>query len=91
LQAGGGVPFRPSILSDAEVRKGVKMPAAWIDAVVESGKISKLGLPVVQPVTEFRDIIGIGLTNLIGGGDAATEMKKATEQFKPILERSEKA
>ena len=62
--------------------QGVKMPPAWIDAVVESGKISKLGLPVVQPVTEFRDIIGIGLTNLIAGGDPATEMKKATEQFK---------
>jgi multiple sugar transport system substrate-binding protein len=91
LQAGGGVPFRHSILNDPEVRKGVKMPPAWIDAVVESGKISKLGLPVVQPVTEFRDIIGIGLTNLLGGGDPATEMKKATEQFKPVLERSEKA
>jgi len=91
LQAGGGVPFRHSILNDPEVRKGVKMPPAWIDAVVESGKISKLGLPVVQPVTEFRDIIGIGLTNLLGGGDPAAEMKKATEQFKPVLERSEKA
>ena len=72
-------------------RKGVKMPAAWLDAVVESGKISKLGLPVVQPVTEFRDIMGIGLTNLLGGGDPAAEMKKATEQFRPVLERSEKA
>lgn len=91
LQAGGGVPFRQSILNDPEARKGVKMPPAWIDAVVESGKISKLGLPVIQPVTEFRDIIGIGLTNLLGGGDPAAEMKKATEQFKPILERSEKA
>ena len=91
LQAGGGVPFRHSILNDAEVRKGVKMPAAWIDAVVESGKISRLGLPVVQPVTEFRDIIGIGLTNLIAGADPAAELKKATEQFRPILERSEKA
>lgn len=91
LQAGGGVPFRNSILNDPEVRKGVKMPPAWIDAVVESSKISKLGLPVVQPVTEFRDIIGIGLTNLLAGADPAAEMKKATEQFKPILERSEKA
>ena len=90
LQAGGGVPFRSSILADAEVRKGVKMPGAWVDAVVESAKISKLGLPVVQPVTEFRDIIGIGLTNLLSGGDPAAEMKKATEQFKPVLERSEK-
>jgi multiple sugar transport system substrate-binding protein len=42
-------------------------------------------------VTEFRDIVGIGLTNLLAGGDPAAEMKKAAEQFKPVLERSEKA
>jgi multiple sugar transport system substrate-binding protein len=91
LQAGAGVPFRNSVLNDAEARAGVKMPAAWIDAVVGSGKISRLGLPVIQPVTEFRDVIGIALTNLLSGGDPAAEMKKATEQFKPILEKSEKA
>lgn len=91
LQAGGGVPFRNSIVNDAEARAGVKMPAAWIDAVAGSAKISRLGLPVIQPVTEFRDVIGIALTNLLSGGDAAAEMKKATEQFKPILEKSEKA
>lgn len=91
LQAGGGVPFRHSILNDAEVRKGVKLPAAWVEAVAESAKISRLGLPVVVPVTEFRDIVGIGLTNTLSGADPAAEMKKATEQFRPVLERSEKA
>jgi multiple sugar transport system substrate-binding protein len=91
LQGGGGVPFRDSVLGDPEVRKGVKMPAAWTEAVAESAKISKLGLPVVIPVTEFRDIIGIALTNTLSGADPAAEMKKATEQFKPVLERSEKA
>ena len=42
-------------------------------------------------MTEFRDVIGIALTNLLSGGDAAAELKKATEQFKPVLEKSEKA
>jgi len=91
LQTGGGVPFRDSILNDADTRKGVAMPGAWVDSVAASGKISKLGLPVVIPVTEFRDIIGTALTTTLSGGDPAAEMKKATEQFKPILERSEKA
>jgi multiple sugar transport system substrate-binding protein len=91
LQSGGGVPFRYSILNDPETQKGVTMPKEWLTAVIESAKISKLGLPVVVPVTEFRDIIGIGLTNTLSGGDPAAEMKKATEQFKPILEKSEKA
>src|SRR5437588_11239989 len=29
LQAGGGVPFRNSILNDPEIQKGVKMPKEW--------------------------------------------------------------
>ncbi|MGO8506477.1 hypothetical protein AB9F35_34200, partial [Rhizobium leguminosarum] len=32
LQAGAGVPLRQSVLEDAKVREGVKMPGAWLDA-----------------------------------------------------------
>jgi multiple sugar transport system substrate-binding protein len=91
LQAGGGVPFRSSILNDESVRNGVKMPREWLDSVIGSSKISKLGLPVVIPVAEFRDIVGAGVTATISGGDPAAELKKATDQYRPILERSEKA
>jgi multiple sugar transport system substrate-binding protein len=66
------------------------MPMEWLDCVTGSAKISKLGLPVIVPVAEFRDVIGAALTATLSGADPATEMKKATEQFKPILERSEK-
>jgi multiple sugar transport system substrate-binding protein len=90
LQAGGGVPFRNSIVSDAEVAKGVKQQE-WLQSVVDSAKISKLGLPVVIPVAEFRDLVGAALTATLSGADPATELKKAHEQFRPILERSEKA
>ena len=51
--------------------------------------MSQLCLPVIVPVTEFRDIMGVALTNVIGGADPAAEMKKATEEFRPILEKSE--
>ena len=91
LQAGGGVPFRNSILGDAEVRQGVKLPPQWLDSVMGSAKISKLGLPVVVPVAEFRDVIGAAVTATLSGADPATELKKATDQYRPILERSEKA
>jgi multiple sugar transport system substrate-binding protein len=91
LQAGGGVPFRNSILNDPEIQKGVKMPKEWLQSVVDSAKISKLGLPVVIPVAEFRDLVGAALTSTLSGADPATELKKAHEQFRPILERSEKA
>jgi multiple sugar transport system substrate-binding protein len=91
LQAGGGVPFRDSVLNDETVRKGVKMPPEWLDSVIGSAKISKLGLPVIIPVAEFRDLVGAAVTATLSGADPATELKKAHEQFRPILERSEKA
>jgi multiple sugar transport system substrate-binding protein len=89
LQAGAGVPFRNSVLEDQKVRAGVKMPSAWVDAVAGSAKVSQLALPVIIPVTEFRDIYGVALTNMIGGGDPAGELKTATAQFEPVLARSE--
>jgi multiple sugar transport system substrate-binding protein len=89
LQAGGGVPFRNSVLNDETVRKGVKTQE-WLDTVIASAKISKLGLPIIVPVAEFRDIVGAALTATLSGADPATELKKAHEQFRPILERSEK-
>jgi multiple sugar transport system substrate-binding protein len=89
LQAGGGVPFRSSVLSDDAVRKGVKTQD-WLDSVIASSKISKLGLPVIVPVAEFRDLVGAALTATLSGADPAAELKKAHEQFRPILERSEK-
>ena len=89
LQAGGGVPFRNSILNDETVRKGVKNQE-WLDSVIGSAKISKLGLPVIIPVAEFRDLVGAAVTATLSGADPATELKKAHEQFRPILERSEK-
>ena len=91
LQAGGGVPFRNSVLSDEGVRAGVKLPKEWLQSVIDAAKISKLGLPVVIPVAEFRDLVGAAITATLSGADPATELKKAHEQFRPILERSEKA
>jgi multiple sugar transport system substrate-binding protein len=91
LQAGGGVPFRNSILNDTEVRNGVKLPKEWLQSVIDAAKISKLGLPVIIPVAEFRDLVGAAVTATLSGADPAAELKKAHEQFRPILERSEKA
>lgn len=91
LQAGAGVPFRDSVLVDPAVRQGVTMPAAWLDAVSASAGISRLALPVIVPVTEFRDTFGIALTDMISGADPAAELGRATAAFQPVLARSEKA
>jgi multiple sugar transport system substrate-binding protein len=89
LQSGGGSPCRASTYTDKDVIAGLKLPREWLTCLQESTAIGRPGLPEIVPVTEFRDIFGIGLTNTIGGADARTEMVKATEQFTPILQKSE--
>ena len=92
LQAGGGVPFRNSVLNDPEVRKGVKMPAEWVDAVAELGQDQpSSACRSIIPVTEFRDIIGVALTNRSSGADPADRAEEGDRAVRPILERSEKA
>lgn len=91
LAAGAGSPVRNSAYKNPEALKTLKVPQGWVDALVESGKIGRPSLPIIVPVTEFRDIYGVALTNMIGGADVKAELRKATEQFLPILEKSEKA
>ena len=89
--AGSGAQARNSVYTNADALKNLTVPREWVDTVVASGKIGRAALPIIVPVTEFRDIFGVALTNMIGGADAATELKKATDEFKPILEKSEKS
>lgn len=89
LQAGAAVPPRLSALSNPDRAEGSTMPAEYFDCLEGSGQILRAGLPEIIPVTEFRDIFGIALTNIIGGADPATELQKATAEFMPIYERSE--
>jgi multiple sugar transport system substrate-binding protein len=42
-------------------------------------------LPEIVGVNEFRDTIGISLTDIIGGADCKTALTKATDAFQPIL------
>lgn len=92
LKAGAGSPGRKSAFVDPSVKEGASPSArAVMEAITQAGAIGRPGLPSVIPVTEFRDIFGIALTNMTNGGQVKDELAKATEQFKPILERSEKA
>lgn len=91
LQGGFGAPGRKGVYADPQVLAGTTSSKAVIDAIVECSRIGRPSLPVVVPVTEFRDIFGIALTNMLGGADARAELEKATAQFRPILEKSEKA
>ncbi|MBI3711097.1 MAG: extracellular solute-binding protein [Proteobacteria bacterium] len=89
LQTGSGAPPRNSPYQNPEILAKSKFGKEWFDCMLGSAKISRPGLPVIVPVTEFRDVFGVALTNMIGGADPASELRKATEQFKPILDKSE--
>jgi multiple sugar transport system substrate-binding protein len=91
LAGGAGAPARNSPYEDEAALESLTVPRGWVDALIESGKIGRPGLPVIIPVTEFRDIFGVALTNMINGADPKAELESATEQFRPILEKSERA
>jgi multiple sugar transport system substrate-binding protein len=89
LQSGGGSPCRASPYKSPEVIAGLKLPREWLSCLEASSEIGRPGLPEIVPVTEFRDVFGVGLTNTIGGADARAEMQKATDAFTPVLAKSE--
>jgi multiple sugar transport system substrate-binding protein len=88
LSSGAGAPARNSPYTNKEVLAAQKLPAAWLQAVSEAIKRSSPILPVIEPVNEFRDVYGIALTNMLGGADVGTELKKATAEFQPVLNKS---
>jgi multiple sugar transport system substrate-binding protein len=90
LQAAAGAPVRNSAYAAAQSSADFKAPKQWVECMLTSARIAQPGLPVIAPVTEFRDVFGIALTNMINGADPATELKKATAEFQPVLDKSEK-
>jgi multiple sugar transport system substrate-binding protein len=90
LSTGAGAPTRLSAYANEEALKGSTFPQEYFTTLAESIRIARPGLPEIVPVTEFRDTIGSALVNVLGGADAATELKKASDSFRPVLEASEK-
>jgi multiple sugar transport system substrate-binding protein len=88
LRTGSGTPARQSVYARQDIIANSSFPKEWFETTATSLKIARSGLPVIVPVTEFRDTIGVGLTNIVGGSDPATELKKATAAFQPVLDKS---
>jgi len=91
LQAAAGAPVRNSAYAAAQASSDFKAPKEWVECMLKSAAIAQPGLPVIAPVTEFRDVFGVALTNMINGADPAAELKRATAEFQPVLDKSEKA
>lgn len=86
-----GAPGRGSAYQAAMSSPSLKAPKEWLECMIDTIKIARAGLPDIVAVTEFRDVYGVALTNMITGADPATELKKATEAFRPVLIKTEKA
>ena len=85
LATGSGAPVRLSAYGDKEAIANLKVPAAWLTAVAEALRIAQPGLPILEPVTEFRDVYGIALSNMLTGADVGAELDRATAAFAPVL------
>ena len=91
LRTGSGTPARLSVYGREDIAANSSFPKEWFETTATSLKIARSGLPVIVPVTEFRDNIGVALTNIVGGADPAGELKKATANFQPVLDKSNEA
>ena len=88
LLAGVGV-GRASTWTNPEVKAKPKMPQSWYDAYLESLKIGKPGLPEINSVTEYRDIIGVAIQKAIEGAPSAQVLADAHKDFQDLLNRTE--
>jgi len=90
LQTGAGVGARNSILSDPAVLAAMS-PATrqWAACMKDSAPLGRPCFPDIIPVTEFRDVFGIALTDMLGGADVKAALDKATTAFAPVLAKSE--
>ena len=89
LAHGFGAPPRSSAYTALAAAADAKVNRDWLDCAQQSSKLAYPSLPEIVAVTEFRDVFGIALVNMVQGGDPADELRKATAQFRPILERTE--
>ncbi|MFO1414202.1 MAG: sugar ABC transporter substrate-binding protein [Burkholderiales bacterium] len=91
LASGSGAPVRQSAYAATAKAEGAPstVPAEWLQTVGASLKIAEPSLPVIEPVSEFRDVYGIALTNMLTGADVGAELMKATAEFQPVLNKSE--
>ena len=88
LRTGSGTPARMSVYTRQDIIEKSAFPKDWFETTATSLKIARNGLPTIVPVTEFRDAIGVALTNIVGGANPAPELKKATDAFQPVLDKS---
>ena len=90
MLGGYGAGTRRSAYATAAGSAELQAPPEWMQAVTQSAPIAYPCLPQIVAVGEFRDVFGAALCNMLGGSDPAAELRRATDQFRPVLQRTER-
>jgi multiple sugar transport system substrate-binding protein len=86
LLAGGyGGSARKSAYAAIAASADVTASKGWLEADAQSAPIARSCLPEIVSINQFRDTFGEVLCNMLGNADPATELHRATEEFKPVL------
>lgn len=85
FRAGVGTPPRASPYRDEDIVRTSKFPPEWFATTIAALKMARSSLPEIISVGEFRDILGIALSNIIGGADVVHELHAAKTAFAPTL------
>lgn len=86
LQGGTSV-ARASAWNNPESRSGTPLPPEWFESTFAMLKASVPGLPPVIHVAESRDIISVGVIDVINGQDAKTVMDRVQQEFKALVDK----
>lgn len=86
LQGGTSV-GRISAWNNPESRSGSPLSAEWFESTFAMLQASVPGLPPVIHVAESRDIISVGVIDVINGKDAKTVMDRVQQELKALVDR----
>jgi len=86
LQGGTSV-ARVSAWNNPESRSGTPLPTEWFESTFAMLKASVPGLPPVIRVAESRDIISVGVIDVINGQAAKTVMDRVQQEFKALVDK----
>jgi multiple sugar transport system substrate-binding protein len=86
---GAGAPARASAHVALNALPTPPVSPEWMAAITKSSAIARPCVPDIVASTEFRDVFGAALSNMLTGSDPAEQLKSATAQFKPVYAKTE--
>jgi len=84
---GGTAVGRSSAWNNPAARVGAKLPGEFFDTTFAMLQIAVPGLAPVINVAESRDIVSVGVIDVINGQDAKTVMTRVQGEFKALVDR----